>query len=242
MNKDLVLSRDSRPFYRCLAMYDNVCVIAGGKTGSTTLKQSVLDLYRAKGFPMQSLRDRTIYSHSPLDFEALVERATPEKRALVLTSFRDPITRHVSSLFHNLHLHIPAVNNIGLPIQRVYQQTKEWMDQKLDERVYFEAYHPVPLPPCRVESAYFHVTSSIDILYLRHDKIARWEDHLQIVLPDIKIAPSNLSSEKIYHGLYQYFCANYKNPKFADLVEHERSIWSKYYTEEEMEEILRRWV
>jgi len=224
--------------------YDVVKVISGGKTGSSTLALSVFETLRQIGhstnpFPT-SLSD--CHSHLYQDFIRITTEATVKKRALIITSFREPISRMISSFFQNIFTRHLSHIHLEYPYQQAIQEIRQWLNKALEDKTYIEAWHPVDRPPCFVSNFYFHTTPTYDILYLRFDQVKEWKSQIQHLFPDFMFSSTNEASQKLYYPLYKEISKTYKHPKFQDLVSHERSHWSLYYTEDEMNTILQLWI
>jgi len=219
--------------------YKTILVLSGGKTGTRTLKKSLSAYISANN------HETVIHTcHYGFLVQDLFLQATPDSRMLVINSFRDPISRMVSSFFENLQKHIPDLYNPPKNENDQLILMKNFMDEHLspENPQYFESYHPAGSPPCFVSDAFISSTDSIDTLWLRYDFIHEWESIIGSILPGFVIIPDNLSETKHYYQLYKTFCGFYKNPHFKELIKHEKNIWQYYYTEQEMEDICRRWI
>lgn len=226
--------------YENVNLYRTILVISGGKTGSSTLEESCLELKRRYNDPSLVVA-RT---HNESEVRHHIFAASSTSRVLILTSFRDPLTRMVSSLFQNLALHVPELETtVGVFDQLIV--LKNFMDRCFDpnDSNFFEAYHPMGAPPEPVRTAVLTTTDNVDTLWLRFDRIHEWSEMIGIVLPGFRLVPQNLSSQKHYSRLYTIFRHLYKYPypQVRRLVEQERAIWQQYMTDEEMEDKISQW-
>lgn len=220
--------------------YRTILVLSGGKTGSSTLEESCLELKRLHN----DTGLMVVRAHFEAEVHHHIMAATPTSRVLILTSFRDPLTRMISSLFQNLALHVPALDTtVGVLDQLII--LKQFMDRCFDPTnpFFFEAYHPMGVPPEHVRTAVMTSTESVDTLWLRFDRIDEWSETIRLLLPGFRIVSQNLSQDKSYAGLYRLFRTLYRYPypHVRRLVERERPIWQHYLTDEEMEDLVRQW-
>ena len=198
--------------------YDKVYIRSGGKTGSSTLVQSfrVTKLCEVNG----SSKRHSTFTHI---------RDDETKRVLVVTSFRDPITRMMSSFFENLTKHVPYFKKLDKffhpsKFEYYYSLCKKKFDSYLASCQYIEAYHPVGCPSQFVDT-FFHEKkkdSNHDILWLRFDNINKWHTQIASIVPQFKLISSNVSTRKPYADFYKYFQQHYRNQNFQQLVQHEK--------------------
>lgn len=216
-------------------MYDEVHIVSGGKTGNQTLTMSFRRL-----FP----RAFVGYCHSCVYLKKSLLKEG--RRRLVVNSYREPVSRMISSLFHNVKkIHIPTFqfrmfHGYNYPI------VKQRLNRYMDAEDYFEWYHPLDevvdlsqLPPFDKERKWsLYRLPEFDLLLLRFDQIHHWETQIQEIFPSFTIVPCNVSSQKKYGGLYDYFRQKYHlHPNFKTLFERDREKYDFYFTPTEMEEM-----
>lgn len=213
-----------------MLLYDEVHIVSGGKTGNQTLTMSFRRL-----FPNAYVN----FSH---DSQRVKRAMQYHKKILVINSYREPVSRMISSLFHNLQkIHIPdfhfhRFNRDNYPI------VKERLDRYMDNREYFEWYHPLEdlialqdLPPFDKDAKWcMHHLPQFDLLLLRFDQIANWGQQLRQVFPTFELVPCNVSSQKKYGGLYNYFKLHYHlHPNFQELFDKDQEWYDHYFTPSE---------
>lgn len=220
--------------------YSTIIICTGGKTGSSTLVDNMI-LYRDSCLPNVRVIGEGAERHGSDVVQYCSRVATKQHRVLVLTSFREPVSRMISSMFQNLNKHIPGIWE--QPIENQIKACWSYMDKCLHPSTvnYFEAYHPMSFPPCQIHDFFFQKTPTVDTMWLRLDQASNWEKQISTALPGFTLVPSNVSEYKHYTGLYKTFKATYWNPYVKDLMDHERPIWRYYMTEEEAQKITEYW-
>lgn len=215
-------------------MYDEVHIVSGGKTGNQTLTMSFRKL-----FPTAIVG----YCHSAVYMN---KSLLLDKKRLVINSYREPVSRMISSLFHNIkRIHIPDFQ-YGMSYSYNYQIIAERLNDYMDMQDYFEWYHPLDetidlsqLPSFDKERKWsFYRLPKFDLLLLRFDQIHHWETQIRELFPSFELVSCNVSSQKRYGGLYNYFKQNYDlHPNFRDLFERDRHKYAFYFTPVEIEEM-----
>jgi len=219
--------------------YSTVIVCSGGKTGSSTLYKSIQHFFENE--PDVKILGSAINEerHTSNIVEKLIREATPENRLLVLTSFREPCSRMISSLFQNIEKHLPKIEKDTFDTQ--VSRCTNFLNHYLDNKIYFEAYHPMGCPPEFVKDFVLAKAPHIDVLWLRFDQIDKWEEQISTIIPGFKIVPDNISEYKPYAKLYSHIKKNYRNPNFDYLMESEKYMWKYYYTDNQMKTICHHW-
>ncbi|NDE16146.1 hypothetical protein EBZ80_14560 [bacterium] len=223
--------------------YRTILICSGGKTGTSTLVKSTARYLQDRNLDI-SMVGATHARHTSEIVQDCRAVATPQERLLILTSFRDPVTRMIASFFENIDQHVGNVAcGPSLPFPEMLLASMCKMDQYLDPTnpVYLEAYHPVGPPPSDVKDFLITHEEPVDIVWLRLDRAHLWESQIGQVLPGWTMLSDNLSVEKPYHHLYETFRQLYWNPHFHHLIDCERHIWEKYLSPFDMDAIRRRW-
>ena len=215
--------------------YDIIYVMSGGKTGSKTLLHS-----------FSKMHPTVRHTHTADPVLMSVRRGMS---VLIVNSFRETIGRHISSLFHNLKRDHVRDIDFSLPLAHNYPRVAARMDEYMTTSHFFESYHPLsdfmafhkkPLTFDREKKWCFHhrVLPNVDLLMLRFDQIASWQDQVRTVFPFFRVVPANLSDRKIYSSLFSHFKTHYPlHPDFKRLFEEERPLLATYMTEDEMNTI-----
>jgi len=219
-------------------------VISGGKTGSTTLHRSIKHSFHSHG-------DHSIWHRYPqlkqhgikmIDF-VLHTKNRLKKKPLVVSSFREPISRTISSYFNN---HVsPNDKNVNALIQRFIT----------NEFISLENYYPMldtdifgKLPDTfPADKGYlYYETEHTRVLLLRFDFINQWPNIIPQFLDhpsEFTFTPDNVSSKKWYSNLYTQFKLKLRIPR--DLLDYKfRSaefLCTYFYTQEEYEKIKEFW-
>lgn len=214
--------------------YQKIYIRSGGKTGSSTLLRSFQN-FQLCPVDGTSRRHHTFHHHDG------------KERVLVITSFRDPITRMISSFFENLSKHIPYFQNVHTfhpsKFEYYYSLCQKKFDSYLASSEYIEAYHPVGCPSRHVDTFFYETKkdANYDILWLRFDNIDKWQTQIASIFPKFKLVSSNQTKKKPYSEFYRYFKERYRNKNFQKLVQHEKNIWKWYMTEHDMAKICDHW-
>jgi len=215
-----------------ISSYDEIHIVSGGKTGSSTLFQSFRRLHR-----------NVFHAHNCTHLRRSVQC---HQKILVVNSYRLPFSRHISSLFQNIKTHVPGLVLHGQPVLS-YSTVANRLDNYLNNHQFFESYHPM-LEMVNMSSLSFsprqgysflpNLLPNMDVILLRFDKIQEWESQIQSLIPNFRLVPDNLSSRKTYAALYHYFRKHYRFPPSAKyLWEVEQPMISVYYSEEEKQVI-----
>lgn len=225
-------------------MYTTILVCSGGKTGSSTLYESIK--HYTTRYPDIAVFGATLTDrHTNETASRLMEVATTEKRLLILTSYREPIGRMISSFFQNLEQHLPDLDTEKDDFETMVLKCTNRLDNYFDfqslTQNYFETYHPMGYPPEFIKDYLLLESPNVDIMWLRFDNIHLWKEQIRTVLPTFDIVCSNVSAQKSYSTLYTYIKNNYRNPKCQYLIESEKHMSQYYLTQEEMDAITTHW-
>jgi hypothetical protein len=229
--------------------YENVIILSGGKTGTSTLVKSFEEL-------LAPATSKVILFFSSMGWEEIQRLSLvlvkENKRVLVVNSFREPISRMISSLFQHLLLHVPELKDINIydedNIVETFTYIKEKMDFYLETGNYFENYHSVRFTDMKkmdikqdLEQKGFCFIQDklypLDYLFLKFDNIHEWETQISSIIPGFILLNRNISEDKDYHSLYKYFKKNYSNPKFQGLIDSQEDLLHYYNSYEKAKKV-----
>lgn len=214
--------------------YDIIYVLSGGKTGSQTLYASFLRLHPV-----------TIHTHDASD---VIRSADLGKKILIVNSYREPVSRHLSSF---LFMFNKTRRRDLLNDTRNFSILRDILEARLNAGDFFEGYHPLA-----AFFAHYHkslvfdktkgwgftksILPNVDCLMLRFDQILYWEPQIRNVFPRFRLVSLNLSEKKNYYPFYKYFRSHYHpSPKLLTALERDRHLLLTYYREEEVLGLLR---
>ena len=214
--------------------YDIIYVLSGGKTGSKTLYASFKRLY-----PI------TIHTHDASD---VIHSTNLGKKILIVNSYREPISRHLSSFFFRFN----KTSQRGLLLDmNNFNILRDILERKLASGDFFEDYHPLvrflahyqkPLVFDTTKKWDFQesVLPNVDCLMLRFDQIRKWQSQIRNVFPRFRLVALNLSEQKEYYPFYKHFKSHYHpSPVLLSTLNRDRDLLLTYYREEEVLEVLR---
>lgn len=214
--------------------YDIVYVLSGGKTGSQTLYAS-----------FRRLHPITIHTHDALD---VIHSTELGKKILIVNSYREPVSRHLSSFLFTLN---KTNNRQLLRDTRNFQLLRNMFEGRMAAGDYFEGYHPLvvflthyqkPLLFDKIQKWHFQkfVLPNVDCLKLRFDHINLWESQIRNVFPRFRLVPLNLSETKDYYPFYKHFKSVYHPSHFLlSRLFHDQDLLLTYFQEHEILELLR---
>lgn len=138
----LSLSNSYRSFH-----YDAIIILSGGKTGTSTLCNSFqtyfpqTPVFRFHHFP--SAQETKTGSDDVAELWSVLQQL--DKRFLVVNSYRLTFSKHVSSLFQNLHIHIPQpiLQDCNQAVHEDVDVIMACLDNYMNDKNFFELYHPI---------------------------------------------------------------------------------------------------
>ena len=223
--------------------YDTVIILSGGKTGSSTLQKS---------FKTYSPTSKVCHMHSAIPKYEL-KGLQLGKRTLIVNSYREPISRMVSSLFQNLHVHVPGLKKEENVIvnKETFIKVKEKMDEWLRNENYIEDYHSVPFSDIvnmeisqDMEQYGFSFVPDndndyfpTDYLFMKFEHIKEWEEQISSIFPGFIIVPENITEKKTEYELYVYFKQHYRTDKFQGLLDREENMLIYYNSYEKAKQV-----
>ena len=194
-------------------MNDLDCIVlCGGKCGSSTLTTTM----RHNGY-------KTIKVHNEQDFitqfkynglEASINASSSSKPLIIIDSYRTPLERKISSMFHNLNVHMGKTN-------ATYKEIVEVFNTRLINNI--ENYDSMDCILKKMNALFKNFDfergysvkkiGNITFIKLLFKNISIWDVQLSNILnKQITIKTSNISKNKPYTKLYETFKQNYKVP------------------------------
>lgn len=224
--------------------YKNILIITGGKTGSSTLLKSFKHHF-SNEIVFKSFNCIYDDDTKSISIPNIVSNAS---KLLIVNSYREPVSRMISSIFQHLHLHIPDPQFNQYTLLEQYRIVSSFLDNLLNQNKYIDDYHPnyligndQPFDLPFISSFLFKGTPKMDYLFLRHDQIQLWESQIGTLFPSFRIIKDNVSSNKYYHRLYQYTMQHYRHPNFEQLIDTQYFMLKHYYTENEIMTLKKKW-
>lgn len=236
----------------------HILIYSGAKTGCNTLLTSFRNIKNDNTFHMHVEYTKDYY---PLTKLINLKR---ENKLLIVSSYREPIARHISSYFHAIHkiLHMKLNVVLNLDIRHIIDDFLNRITNNFinghKERPY-EAYHPhlendrknfdnvniFDRAFNREEGFQIYETPNVKILMLRFDKINNWQNVIRenTEYKDFILIPDNLTKEKVTYDLYRKFCDEIIFPKnLLDVIyEYDKENMEYFYTKQEVENIKSKW-
>jgi len=249
MEKINVIDREKE-----LEKYRNIkyFVFAGGKTGGKTLEKSFKNSFHLHG-------DTDMWKNEPIlekygigvrDLINYVYNKTG-KKVLILSSYRDPISRTISAFFQNYEINIRK-KNATLQEQLAVFNDNFFIDQ--------EEYHPYldkenlmglniyEKPFNKVKGHTVYENDKIKLLLLKFDIINKWKDIIPLYLDKNSISDfiykeSNVSTNKWYSSLYKNFKNNFYTTNYLlDLkIKNNFELLNYFYTPQQRSALLSIW-
>ena len=223
----------------------DVFVIAGGKCGSSTLKQTFTEIQL-----------NTIKSHNPTCFknqfgyegfyETIIE-SSKNKKLILIDAYRPPIERKISSFFHNGERKIPNFLTMTTE-EQIELFNKDCLYRIEDRHIINEVYRELNIPQTKTydfKHCYlYQIYKNIIIIKLHYNDIENWGNRLTEILKiPIKIVSDNVSTNKSYYDTYTNFLNNYKVPKhyIEDILVKDIE-FKKFQTLEQQNAYIKMWL
>jgi hypothetical protein len=225
----------------------NVFVYAIGKTGSTTLEETML----RNGFQCLHVHNNWHYqthilkntSHTLNDL--LEYSVQNHKRVYIIDVYRNPIERKISSFFHNFKIWLPQNQNLSL------NNVRDIFHATINEHIKdYSPFHNVcehfniPVPEgFDFQKGYLRVDfKNITLIKLRFASINKWSTILsEIFEKPIRMCDANVTKNKHYYVAQQEFLKFY-TPTPELLEEIEKDAYFQYFnTSQEQEEYIQKW-
>ena len=223
----------------------DVFVIAGGKCGSSTLKQTFLNLDL-----------NTIKSHNPTCFKnqfgftgffETIKKSSKKTPLIIVDAYRTPIERKISSFFHNGEKKIDNFLTMSTKDQ-IDLFNKDYLYRIEEQHIINEIYRRIPIPRTKsyeFKKKYLHQHyKNLIIIKLHYDDIKNWGERLSTIFKrPIEIIKDNVSNNKPYYDKYQLFLKEYKVPK-KYLLEHLSNDieFKKFQTGPQQKQYIDKWL
>lgn len=223
----------------------DVFVIAGGKCGSSTLKQT-----------FSALNLKTIKSHNPTCFNHqfgnegffdTIVHSSKNKKLIIIDAYRTPIERKISSFFHNGERKIPKFLSMTTE-EQIELFNNEYLyrieEQHIINQIYLRLKIPEKVHYDFKRQYLYQRYKNFVIVKLHYNDIKNWGKRLtEIFRMPITIVNDNVSKDKPYYENYKDFLNKYKVPKHY--IEHKlvKDIeFKKFQTPEQQTEYITRWL
>lgn len=240
--------------------FNTIIILSGGKTGSTTLYNT-----------FKKINVNTHHSHSCCNVTRNSVNTIFElfngskhhnviipnnKTVLIINSYREPVSRMISSLFENYSFHIPGMN-LNDPVQTNFEKIKNKLYEYFENKSYYEMYHPMTQFK---NYNFFDIFSqqfdknigssvykfnNVTLLLLRFDKINEWQNIISKSFnwTYFRLYPVNISNSKVYAKLYRYTLANLVIPSqyIKDLLMADMDNLKFYYNEQDLQKIFQKY-
>jgi hypothetical protein len=222
-----------------------VFIIAGGKCGSSTLKQTFLT---------QNMF--TIKSHNPKCFKKqfgydgffnTIIKSSKEKKLILIDAYRTPIERKISSFFHNGENKIP--NFIKLTVdEQIILFNKNYLYEIENQHIIHTIYTHLKIPDKKVYDSnrnfFTQQYNNLIIIKLHYNDIKNWGSRLSHLLKrNITIENDNVSSEKQYYNNYRQFLKQYTVPKEYLTTELPKDIeFKSFLSQKQQKEYINMWL
>tara|TARA_B100001758_G_scaffold246308_1_gene261085 strand:- start:5120 stop:5812 length:693 start_codon:yes stop_codon:yes gene_type:complete len=192
-----------------------IMVIAGGKCGSTTLKET----FRHQNYI-------TIKSHNPWCFKnqfgydgffETIKKSSKHHELIIVDAYRTPIERKISSFFHNGERKIPNFLNLTTE-EQINIFNSDHIYRIEEQHIIHEVFKRLQLPDTKKynfkKKYLYHKHNNIVFIKLHYNDIKNWDKRLtSIFSKTIPIVSDNVSSNKPYYEKYKQFLKEYKVPK-----------------------------
>jgi len=230
----------------------DIIIYSGGKTGSSTLYHSFKGVIGS---------ERLFAVHNDFQLGGSVKiadifRQRKKKPVLIVSAYREPVSRHLSSFFQNIFMHL----NTDLD-HLLKMDIKFIMDEliRIMRNNFFELYHPflendkkningidIFKTPFNKEKGFqVYRTPKVKLILLLFDKINNWgtiiRDNTQY--KKFQLMPANLTNNKETYSLYREVCDKIIIP--TDLLDclflAEKTNMEYFYTPEQIDQIKKKW-
>ena len=215
MNKRKIIEEEEEFVrYRSIKYF----IFTGGKTGGSTLHESLKNSLHVHCDRDLWNKDSKLEKYN-IGIKDLIDYTynKNKKKVFVISSYRDPISRTISSFFENYEFNVRKKN------ATLKEQLAVFNDNFF---VQYEEYHPclnkqdlfgldIYKKPFDTEKGYtLYENDTIKLLLLKFDIINKWKDIIHLYLDedskrDFTYKQSNFSPEKWYSSTYKIFKNNF---------------------------------
>src|SRR3989338_6062816 len=249
MEKIRAINRESD-----LEKYRNIkyIIFTGGKTGGSTLSTCLKDSLHVHCYYHMWQQHPALakYGIGVKDLINYIYTKTG-KKVLILSAYRDPVSRTISAFFEKYEINIRK-KNATLQEQLAVFNDNFFMDQ--------EEYHPYldkenlmglniyEKPFNKVKGHTVYENDKIKLLLLKFDIINKWKDIIPLYLDKNSISDfiyikSNISTDKWYSSLYKNFKNNFYTTNYLlDLkIKNNFELLNYFYTPQQRSALLSIW-
>jgi hypothetical protein len=223
----------------------DVFIIAGGKCGSSTLRETFLK---------QSMN--TIKSHNPMCFKnqfgfdgffSTMLSSSNNRKLIIIDAYRMPIERKISSFFHNGEKKIPNFLKLSVE-EQIILFNNEYLYEIENQHIIYDVYKHLKIPDKKKYDAnrnyFIQKYNNLIIIKLFYNDIKNWGERLsQLLGINITMESDNMSSEKKYYNKYKQFLKQYSVPKQYLTSELPKDIEFKtFLSEKQQKEYITMWL
>ncbi len=227
----------------------NVLVYSGTKTGSMSLYASFKEIDNG------TLGIHYDYSLNNLYQISDIIQAPREEPLLIITSYRDPISRIISQYFQRTEAQIDQLSQLNTNIiDDVIAYIRRVIDTEL-----VDAWHPFlennkrnyggvniyDKPFNREEGYQIYETPIVKIIILMFDRIAEWEEIIrrQTQYSEFKLITVNQTNQKSISNLYTQVCNEIAIPMsiLDELFEKEKDNINYFYDSDDIIKLKEKW-
>ena len=184
----------------------------------------------------------------------LLKRDAGQKLKLV-TLFREPVSRNISSFFYNVHKYVPGFNQYSIEDDRwlseltncylkqfpEHDYSLNWFDLEMKKAFDVDVYD------YQFEKEYGYTiiqTDDVDILILKLEKLKEisgqaLSDYFRV--GNIRLKTENTSDEQSYTEFYKRFIESVKLPEWYLDTMYDSRYMRHFYTEDEIFRFRARW-
>lgn len=223
----------------------DVFIIAGGKCGSSTLKQTFL-----------KHKFNTIKSHNPKCFKKqfgyngffnTIVKSSKKKKLLLIDAYRPPIERKISSFFHNGEKKIP--NFLKLTVEdQINLFNNKYLYEIENQHIIYDIYKNLKIPDNKNyddnRNYFIQTYNNLIIIKLFYNDIKNWGERLSYLLnTNINIESDNVSSQKNYYNKYKEFLKKYIVPKQYLISELPKDIeFNNFLSQTQQKDYVNMWL
>ena len=239
-------------------MKEKVLIYQMGKVGSTSLIKSILDF---KIQPIQihrlfftnnevKLNIRRIIVKLKMHLDIFIHQYILRKRIKIITGYRDPMARNVSTFFQHLNRNyskkeIASINYKELiddfSHSTFFDTPNNWFDIELKRKFGID----ILKNSFDKEKGYSIITNKkVDVFVYRLDKLNQLEEEIGMFLniKNFKLTGANIGSEKSYAQLYIDFKKNYTPSDTLIKKLYTSKTINHFYSSKDIELLKNKWI
>ncbi|WP_223032322.1 putative capsular polysaccharide synthesis family protein [Hanstruepera marina] len=234
-----------------------VIVYQMGKVGSSTLKKSLeennipaLHIHRFFFTDLERPMKLKLLPHK-LKNRSTFNKFLKGEKVKIITFYRDPLSRNISSFFQNLDVYFKRseLKNLDYSIleerfnkaHKIHNTPNNWFDLEFNKRLGINIFNF----PFEKEKGYSIINKdNIQVFLCVTDKINHLEKELGgfLEIQDFKLNNSNIGDKKWYKDLYKEFKNKYKpTHQMLDKL-YDSNIIKHFYNKEEIFDMKKPWL